>query len=239
MRPMSVNSLIDLFVPTEDAHDASVSVAMAGLDSGVLAFSDLGAMAAYEPSGPTPMHAALHIKVENTGVLVLLPSSSDSDYATLLEADAVESLLKAVSEKNGCALIVSERADQHGVRAEELGQLPHERARIVHRVWSSLLARDLSFEDAAIRGLRLLGGTGPEGSLEAVGRYATLLPIDASDRGGLIRALNQGLGIGVERLSNQLLEAREEPKKRRRRRRRRRGPKTDQSVESANDERPE
>ena len=95
--------------------------------------------------------------------------------------------------------------------------------RIVHMVWRSMLARDLSFEDASLCGRRLLGGTGPMGDLNTVGRYATLLPIDAADRSALIGALNAGLGFGVERGDAPGTKRDAPPKKRRRRRRRRRG----------------
>ena len=94
---------------------------------------------------------------------------------------------------------------------------------IIHMVWRSILARDLAFEDAALEGRRPLGGTGPMGGLETVGRYATLLPINPADRSALIAALNAGLGICVERADKPGEGQEAPPKKRRRRRRRHRG----------------
>jgi hypothetical protein len=222
---MPANSLIDLFVPTLDAHDASVSVAMAGLDSGVLAFSEPSDLAAFEPSGPTPMHGGLQLEVEGVTLLVLLPTCKEEDYAPLLELNGLEEIEEAVRRKNGCSIVAGGHMVGDEIVSTPIPHLPGRAGRIVHMVWRSMLARDLSFEDAALTGLRLLGGTGPQGSLDAVGRYATLLPVDPSDRGALIAALNGGLGIGVERAVPVETPQGEEPKKKRRRRRRRRGPK--------------
>ena len=230
---MPVNSLIDLFVPTLDAHDASVSVAMAGLDSGVLAFSDLDALEAFESSGPTPMHAGLHVEVEGAALLILLPTSNSEAYAPLLELLEIESVIEAVQRQNGCTIVAGGRMNGQNVRSNPPRELPSRAARVVHMVWSSLLARDLTFEDAALTGQRLLGGTGPEGNLEAVGQYATLLPVDPNDRGALIAALNGGLGIGVERALNEPQALKPELKKRRRRRRRKRSEKGTQEDNSA------
>ena len=187
---MAVNSLIDLFVPTEDAHDASVSVAMSGLDSGVLAFSDPDALEAFESSGPTPMHAGLHLEVEGTNLLVLLPTCHAQDYAPLLEIEQLEAVMSAVLGHHGCAIMVGGRMNGDQISLSPAPKLQGHAGRLVHMVWRSFLARDLSFEDATISGRRLLGGTGPEGTLEAVGQYATLLPVDPSDRGALIAAIN-------------------------------------------------
>ena len=235
---MLVNSLIDLFVPTVDAHSASVSVAMAGLDSGVLAFSDLGELEAYEPSGPTPMHAGLHIEVEQTALLVLLPSCDRASYAPLLELDTVKAVLSSVRALEGCAIIVGGSTSEDPLSALPAVAQTEKTGRLVHRVWGSLLARDLSFEETTLTGLRLLGGTGPEGTLKAVGQYATLLPIQADDRSGLITALIGGLGIGVERVMSEDNAAAEQPRKRRRRRRRKRGRKSeagDDASQGSND----
>jgi len=233
---MPVNSLIDLFVPTLDAHDASVCVAMAGLDSGVLAFSDLDALEAYEPSGPTPMHAGFHMEVEGISLLVLLPTCDAEEYTPLLKLDGLEPVMNAVLSRNGCAIIVGGRMAGDEVSSTPVPSLPGRAGRLVHMVWGSLLARDLSFEDTALTGLRLLGGTGPEGTLETVGQYATLLPVDPKDRGALIAALNEGLGIGVERAVNATQSESQEPKKRRRRRRRKRGPKPPEEGSSSGGE---
>ncbi len=220
---MSVHSLIDLFVPTPDAHDASVSVAMAGLDSGVLAFTDLEALEAFEATGPTPMHAGLRVDLEDTSALVLLPSCESEAYAPLLEAGTVDALQDTVRSLGGCAIWVGGPLGPAKIPVGATETQSARAGRLVHRVWASLLARDLSFEDAALTGRRLLGGTGPEGGLESVGQYATLLPIAPGDRAALIMALNDGLGIGVERVVAEEEASEKEPKKRRRRRRRRRG----------------
>jgi hypothetical protein len=222
---MPVNSLIDLFVPTLDAHDASVTVAMAGLDSGVLAFSEPSALEAFESSGPTPMHGGLELEVEGTTLLVLLPTCKMADYAPLLELGGLEEVMEAVQRGNGCAIVAGGHMVGDDVSATPLPALPGRAGRLVHMVWRSMLARDLSFEDAALTGLRLLGGTGPQGSLEDIGRYGTLLPVDPHDRSALISALNGGLGVGVERALNVQASEGQEPKQKRRRRSRRRGPK--------------
>lgn len=221
---MPANSLIDLFVPTPDPHDASVSVAMAGLDSGVLVFSDPRALAAFESSGPTPMHAALQLEMEGVTLLVLLPSCEMEDHAPLLDLDRVDEVQSAVDRKNGCVVVAGGHMVGDDVVSQANPILPSRAGHLVHMVWRSMLARDLSFEDAALTGRRLLGGTGPQGSLEAVGRYATLLPVDPADRGALISALKDGLGIGVERSVAVEIPVHQEPRKKRRRRRRRRSP---------------
>ena len=239
---MAVNSLIDLFVPTLDAHDASVSVAMSGLDCGVLAFSDLSALEEFESSGPTPMHGGLQLVVEDTTVLILLPTCKMADYAPLLDLDGLEAVMEAVRQKNGCTIVAGGHMVGDDVVASPIPTLTGRAGRLVHMVWRSLLARDLSFEDAALTGLRFLGGTGPQGSLETVGRYATLLPVEPGDRGALICALNGGLGIGVERaLDAQTSQDQGPTTKKKRRRRRRKGPQSadENSADASPEESPE
>ena len=114
---MAVNSLIDLFVPTLDAHDASVSVAMSGLDCGVLAFSDLSALEEFESSGPTPMHGGLQLVVEDTTILILLPTCKMADYAPLLDLDGLEAVMEAVRQENGCTIVAGGHMVGDDVRA--------------------------------------------------------------------------------------------------------------------------
>jgi hypothetical protein len=235
--------LIDLYVPTDDARDASAAVAMSGLDAGVLVVADMEALDDLVIEGPTPMHGAVAVDVEEGLAVVLLPTTLGEDYAPFGEIEAFEDLLKAAREAEGCAYLAGTTADEAVARAHPPTTRRRRPGQIALRTWTSRLARDLAFEDARISGRRHLGGTGPEGGLEAVGRYATLFSIDPADRSALITALNHGLGVGVERArtspGGDTTEGGPPKKKRRRRRRRQRGdegPESSGGDESVSDE---
>jgi hypothetical protein len=224
--------LIDLYVPTDDAHEASAAVGMAGLDAGVLVVGDAGALAGLEITGPTPMHGAVAVSVEEGLAVLLLRSVEAADYATFGEIDTFADLLAAARQADGCAYLAGTTSDVAVARSQPPTAWRRRPGQIALRVWSSRLARDLAFEDARLSGRRHLGGTGPEGTLERVGRYATLFSIDPQNRSELITALNHGLGIGVERGGGSSGDSSGDgdggdtsgatPKKKRRRRRRRR-----------------
>ncbi|MFT7580397.1 MAG: hypothetical protein ACI9MR_002068, partial [Myxococcota bacterium] len=62
----------------------------------------------------------------------------------------------------------------------------------------SPLGRDLDVEDAGIYKRRVLAASGPFADAKQLGRFATLLPSGADDMGGIIAALTQGYGVGIE-----------------------------------------
>jgi hypothetical protein len=229
---MRSTSLIDLFVPTLDGHEASVATAMAGLDAGVLVFSSVEALADFTSEGPTPMHGALGIPVAGGTAMVLLPSCDHEAHGALMELDTMEDVARAAQEAGGCAILAGGRLCPEGHATTEPSAAGGVPAQLVHMWWPSILARDLAFEDAALADRRPIGGSGPAASLNGVGRFATLLPIQGGDRAGLIHALNKGLGFAVERSRSADESPQDEQPTKRKRRRRRRKPSASDDVSS-------
>jgi len=229
---MPSTSLIDLFVPTDNAHEASVAVAMAGLDAGVLVFDSLEDLSTFVSEGPTPMHGALGVAVEGGTAMVLLPTCDHEGYADLAALHTIEDVAAMARRAGGCAVLAGGRMGVDGCAQDVTGAAASQPSQLVQMVWRSILARDLSFEDASLNGRRVLAGSGPMAELAGVGRFATLLPVDGADRLAIISALNQGLGIPVERQQRANAEPHPAKKKRRRRRRRRSDKPHDSSAET-------
>ncbi len=165
-------------------------------------------------------------------VAVLLPDWDAPSAYDLLQATGDLGLVQAaVAEMGGCAIPVCPRQAPEGEVLRQVASMPVEPPIGVIALVAdgSALGRDLDIEDAGAAQRRVLGGTGPFGQLEQIGRFATLLPADPADVQDIIRRLNQGFGIAVERARDGAargegaFEGGEDEEGGRRRRRRRRG----------------
>ena len=204
----------DLGAPKELAHAG----AQAGLEAllyvvdGATALPDQAVIneIAADPELAT-LHPAVAVRGEGYG--------SDSSLLTALESMTQPELIEAAAnEAGGCAIPVSPRQGPDGevfrkvAPSSDVSQV----GTVACVAGGSMLGRDLDLEDTALAHRRVLAGTGPYGSRDDLGRFATLLPITPGDVQALINALNLGLGLACE-FGNTV--APKPPKKRRRRRR--------------------
>lgn len=181
-------------------------------------------LAALRERGDMPAaHPALLTLGNGYRYAVLLPSdngtSSDAIHGALEVLDDGVAIQSMVGEAGGCAIPVCPRQAPDGEVMRGTPRLAPDRPVGVVAVvqGGSNLGRDLDVEDAAAGGRRVLGGTGPFGTLEQVGRFATVLPADPGQVESIIGALVKGLGAAVE-----LLESRDGGSKRKRKRKRNR-----------------
>lgn len=211
---MKTNALIDLFVPAHIAPlDAIVAAAKdAGLDAVILAADDpeelpdpdeiaaFNAVAA-KGNGDPYVHVGCTISGVGFRVLVLYDGDLESISLDAIEATGDLNLVHAsVRELGGCALPICPRQGLEGSVLRQLAPLPETPSLgIVAMVaGGSPLGRDLDVEDAGIYKRRVLAASGPFADAKQLGRFATLLPSGADDMGGIIAALTQGYGVGIE-----------------------------------------
>ena len=225
--------LVDLYVPVSFGTPAEV--ADAATNSGLNAVVYVAQM---EEECPDPDEIAEvnaqdgatlipAISLMSTGgrLLVLTPECDPSTYELLDTVGDLGLLQDAVTEMGGTVVAVAPYLDADGEVSRHMQAIPD---RIESGIVSMIvagrhLARQLEIEDAAILGRRVLGATGPFGSLDRLGRFASFLPLDEGVE-GMIASLNRGEGVSVE-LWTPKPKRRPQSSDKRRRRRPRRGKK--------------
>ena len=232
--PMDPHALIDLYVPasTGSLEEAARAAAAGRVDAIVYVadspeeLPDPDEVAAVaEAEGTVPVHLGTVALGPGYRFLVLLPAdASEAVHGALEVLDDPVAVQAAVAEAGGCAVPVSPRQDPDGevmrTRARLAKAPPVGVVAVV--AGGSSLGRDLDVEDASAAGRRILGGTGPFGDLQAVGRFASVLPADPNDLDSIVDALNKGLGAAVELLAPRSGEGGGQKRKRKRKRNRRR-----------------
>ena len=204
---MRRQSLIDLYIPVQSgAPDEVADVASnEGLDAVIYVADSVDELP--EPSeieeangrGRATLHVALNLRGPGYSWTVLVPEYDEAPFE-VLESTADEDLLRAaIDELDGVLIPMCpyQNRDQPPTGLNFPSGSPP--VGIVSMVVNSTsLGRHLDLEEAALRQRRVLGATGPFGSLDQVGRFATVLPASAESTTKIIRALNQGLGVAVE-----------------------------------------
>ena len=221
--------LIDLCFPgaLADAQRLAQRAAEVGLQSVVYVCDGVGALpdqatidAIAADSTLATLHPAVMVRGAGYAYVILVEDWTNSPLlAALPSIEDPRAIEQATLEAGGCALPVSPRQGPDG-EVYRVVTLPSEGVSVgtvAQVAGGTILARDLDVEDAAMARRRILAGTGPYGSFEDLGRFATLFQIPPRDIKALIGALNGGLGLALETLG----EGGPAPKKKRRRRNRR------------------
>ena len=232
---MHRHSLIDLYVPGTGValEEAAEAAGRARIDALVYVVDsseemptpeELAALRAREEL--PALHPALLTLGNGYRYAVLLPNgASEAIHGALEVLDDAVAIQNTVSESGGCAIPVCPRQAPDGEvmrRTPRLAPTPPVGVLAVVR-GGSTLGRDLDIEDAASGGRRVLGGTGPFGTIGEVGRYATVLPADPTDVESIIGALSKGLGAAVELLDSRNGGGGKRKRNRNRNRKRKRG----------------
>jgi hypothetical protein len=205
---MSLCTLVDLYVPATAAPFGAVAeaAARAGLDCVVWVADGPEALppasaAASEDRNRAALHGALAVGGEGYRMLLLAPRAKLAKlYAAVAGLDAPAAISAAARAVGGVAVAVSPRQGEGGSVAREPAPLDDDcqAGMIVQVCESTHFGRDLDLEDAGALSRRILGATGPFGTLDDVGRYATYVPGDARDIDDLIAMLAKGSGVAVE-----------------------------------------
>jgi len=227
--------MIDLYFPSSagSVADAQAKAAETGLDALVY-------VAHHPDEFPSPDEwsdddgqplVLLGCSFKGAGyrMSVVVPDWEDANYDVLEATDDLNLLVTAVSEMGGAAYAVCPHQTDEGEVVRQAARLPEgTSAGVVALVADAkALARDLDIEQAARAERRVFGGTGPFGSLDDLGRYATFVSAESLDAAGFIAAINAGHGVAAE-----IGHHKDSPhkgggqggdKKKRRRRRRKRG----------------
>ena len=235
---MNRYSLIDLYFASSAATPEEVVKAAeaAHIDAVIFVAESADSLPSRESiealnaAGGPQLHPACVLSGPGYRVAVVLDAWDDADTYDAIEAVGNLALIQsAVADAGGVAIPAGPRQDPDGEVLRTIARLSAEPAvGIVAMVaGGSILGRDLDIEDAGVAGRRVLGGTGPFGGHEDLGRYATLLPADPTRVDDIIRCLVQGFGVCVEQAGPRGGERApgptDQPDKKRRRRRRRRG----------------
>jgi hypothetical protein len=237
---MRKQSLIDLYVPSScGTVDEIADIASnEGLDavcyvvSTTEDFPESDEVASANERGRANVIPAL--KVEGAGYrwLILVPSWDEAPMEALESTVDPQILSDAVEELGGVMIpICPHQTESQGVVASIMAFPQDHRVGLVSMVANgSRLGRHLDVEEASLTHRRVLGGTGPFGQVDDMGRYATLVPSAVASETGIARALNQGLGVAVE--MRHVPEPSKQPKKRGSGRRRPRRKRSNTSSES-------
>jgi hypothetical protein len=206
------HALVDLYVPARlGSPDALQALAAnAGLDAIVLVAEDAfelpnpEIMAAVNGNGGPRVLVAPMVAGPGYRFELFLPSA-EVNLESIEAAGDPRVVERAVAELGGLALAVSPRQGQGGEVSRLHPTFGEGSEGVVALVLpGSRLGRDLDLEDAAVAERPILGASGPFATLEQIGRYATLLPIDVQDgdlvtvSARLLGALQRGRGIAVE-----------------------------------------
>jgi hypothetical protein len=210
--PSRPHALVDLYVPaglgTPEALQARA--AALGLDAIVLVAQDAfelpnpDSIAAVNetPGAPRVLVAPLVAGPGYRFVLLLPPA--EVNLESIEAAGDPRVVVHAVAELGGLALPTCPRQGPGGDVARATPLLGDGRHGVIALTPpGSRLGRDLDLEDTAAGERPILGASGPFATLDDVGRYATLLPIDvrgdlATVSQRLLGALQRGLGFAVE-----------------------------------------
>lgn len=198
--------MIDLYVPASAGTVAEVQAAASG--KGLEGF----VYVAHHPEElPTPDEwsdeegqplVLLGCTLSGAGyrIVVLVDDWEDANFDVLEATDDLNLLVAAVGEMNGVAYSVCPHQTNEGEVVRQANRLPSgTKAGVVAMAAdTSHMARDLDIEQAARAERRILGGTGPFGNIEHVGRYATLLATNSADGPGVIKSIHEGLGVAAE-----------------------------------------
>lgn len=233
---MNEHVLIDLFFPATagSPEEAVGAAAKANLDAIVYAVDapddlpEAEAIDAINGADGPRLYPGLTLLGPGYRMMVLLADWAEANCDVLEATTDLDLLQQAAAEMGGCIVPVCPRQDGGGGVLRETAPIPAEPAvGIVAMVaGGNMMGRDLDIEDAGATQRRVLGATGPFGTAEDVGRYATLVPADANDIAEIIEALGQGFGVAVE-IQSERGSSPQGGKKKRRRRRRRRRPRKD------------
>ena len=219
--------LIDLYVRHEPGRleELSSSAKRAGLDAIVIIFDDPSELpeAVQWRELTQGLHGAkllagIAFHLQDLRFVVLGEALSDPTFTGALEALVDAEAVIDLAAKHGCvAMPVCHRQRPSGGlnRDEPLSSFPSATGVVTEVVGGSILGRDLEVEDAAASGRRMLGATGPFGTAEDVGRFATLLPLSDPSSAAVASAIGSGKGVAVELAKDATVSS----KKRRRRKR--------------------
>jgi hypothetical protein len=234
---MNPSSLVDLYVPGNVGpfEEVAEAAARAGLDAVVWVAESPEALppaaaAAHERGDRAAVHGALVLEGPGYRMLVLAARARLLKFATTAGAlGSPADIADAARLAGGVALAVSPRQGAGGAVCREPAALPGScvAGMVVQVCENTHFGRDLDLEDAGALGRRILGGTGPFGGFDDVGRYASYVPGDARDVEELVALLARGTGVAVEiggRAPASPAESEPPRASGRRRRRRPRGP---------------
>jgi len=186
---------------------------------------------ASDPSLAT-LHPGVAVRGPGFGFVILVENWSDSPLLAALDGmSQPEAIERAAHEAGGCAIPVSPRQGPDGEVFRQV-VAPSGASRVgtvAYVAGGTYMGRDLDVEDTAAAKRRVLAGTGPYGTREDLGRFATLFPVMPGDLAALINALNNGLGLSLELGDSG--NAPPKPEKTRRRRRKRSGRRRKQARE--------
>lgn len=231
---MKTHALIDLFYPAGEASlaDVSATARERGLDGVIYVASASEELP--EPDEVAELNAGDGARIIPgyciTGpgyrFVVILPEWDDAPYDALEAAGDIELVVTGVTELGGAALAVCPHLGSDGEVLRHITRARNNGAGVVSMTaCGTQLARDLDIEEATVAGRRILGGTGPGGDLDYLGRFSTLVPAAPDDLAAIIARLVEGYGVAVEQLNRKAAApdgGAPHPKKKRRRRRRRR-----------------
>jgi hypothetical protein len=236
---MRRQSLIDLYVPVRSgAPDEVADVASnEGLDAVLYVADSTEELPSREEieeanaRGRAKLHVALGLYGPGYRWTVLVPGYDEAPLEVLEATDDEHILQTAVEELQGALIPMcpNQNPDQEAAIRSAYGASGAPVGIVSMVVNGSSLGRHMDLEDAVLKKRRVLGATGPFGSLDQVGRFATVLPASAESTSDIVRALNKGLGIAVE-LRCSPPQNKKKPQRRRGRRRsprRGRSPKQD------------
>ena len=181
------------------------------------------------------LYPAVSVRGEGFGYVVLVPQWEDSPLLGVLGEMADGAAIEAAAhEAGGCAIPMCPRQGPDGTVLRCV-QAPSDLCRVgtvAHVAGATHLGRDLDVEDTAASRRRVLSGTGPYGSMEDIGRFATLFQVHRGDLSALLGALKQGSGLALEVAQTGRPVAK---KKRRRRRNRKPRDESQGAAESSDD----
>lgn len=207
------HALVDLYVPASlgSLDELQARAATVGLDALVVVAHD-----AYELPDPETVNAAndrdgqprvlVAPLVAGPGYrFVLFMPPSEINLESIEAAGDPRVVVRAIAELGGVALPACPRQGPGGEVTRVTPVIGDGAQGVVAlSVPGSRLGRDLDLEDAAVVERPILGASGPFASLQDIGRYATLLPIDVREGDvvalgrRLMAALNKGSGFAVE-----------------------------------------
>jgi len=234
---MRKQALIDLYVHSSTGSIGEIAdvASNLGLDAVCYVVDSIEEMPAQEEMnlvnerGHANLFPGFCIEGNGTRWLVLVPDWDDAPMEVLETTDDAQLLADAVGELGGAIVPICPHQMPDGEAIGHVGVFPkdHPVGWVSMVVDGSHLGRHLDMEGVSLIGRRNLGATGPFGRVDHMGRFATLIPADASSLASITSALNEGLGVCVE------LRQAPEPKKSKKRGRRRRRPRRKGSKGSA------
>lgn len=199
--PGGTLSLEDIVTRARNAGLDAVSVTEVGVPA------DMDEVRSVERSTGFPVFVGVELPTERGSILAYPPSFDDQDYLSARWGAAgaagvwsLDDLMSWLLENDWVVVAAhpGERAADGPRMADDLYAIKGLHGILVAVDGGDPIADDLAVEAAVARGVAGLGASGGGASLDAIGRYATLIPGTVHTQGELTRALMEGDAWTVE-----------------------------------------